>query len=438
MPVETTLYDLLNVDTDATAEQIKKSFRKLALQFHPDKLGKVSEKEREKAEEKFRDIKEAAEILSDEEKRAIYDDYGLEGIRGSEQGQREMTREQFEEMFGGFGFPFGGMDGVFGRKQKQKKEVKMPDIVHRVNLSLKDVYQGLTVEIEVTRYDLKPNAKPSKDDFVCKKCNGEGVKTVLRQMGIGMMQQSTEKCILCNGEGSSVPKDKFEAKSYKFSKSIPKGVVNGEQIIIPDKGNEIPECFNKDETRTNIVLDININPEFTIDGFNYRMGVNRNPFDLLLRIDVEPYETICGNYKQIIFIDGRKVCIKIPQGCLFKKGDQKEIIVVVPKLGLPYYKQKNNFGDLYVVLNVKNSVELDESQLKQLWNIFTKTNMTAEHKKILAQTDGSFNDSVIIDEYGKTKDYSASQTNFRNFQRNQGQGGQREQHQGGVGGCAQQ
>lgn len=145
MVKETELYDLLEVSTEASSQEIKKAYRKLAMKYHPDKNPGNPE-----AEAKFKEIGEAYEILSDEEKRQRYDKYGKEAFK--EGGGRDPT-DLFEAMFGGSPF-----SSFFGGNQRGPK--KTEDIVHQLEVTLEDLYNGKTSKLAVTR------------NVICPTCNG--------------------------------------------------------------------------------------------------------------------------------------------------------------------------------------------------------------------------------------------------------------------------
>ena len=205
--VDTTLYDILKVSPTSSVDEIKKSFRKLALKWHPDKWSNASEQEKKTSEDKFKELSDAYTILTDSEKRKLYNKVGLNGMKNG--GQREMTEEEMREMFEGMGANFSqfGMGGM-GR-QRKSIEPTMPKLVHTLKVSLKDIYLGSTIEFEVERYVLKNGKQPQIEDFECKGCKGRGSTIHIRSVGPGMMTQSEQACMKCHGKGSSIPDNFF-------------------------------------------------------------------------------------------------------------------------------------------------------------------------------------------------------------------------------------
>ena len=410
-PKDTSLYDTLGVTDKADSEEIKKAFRKMALKWHPDKWVNASDVEKKTAEENFKKLTEAYTILNDPNKREQYNRFGLDAVRNAGQGH-QMSPEDLQEMFAGMGFPFGGMGGGFsfpgmGQRRGRPAEPTMPHLEQILQLDMKQIYLGSTVEFEVVRYNLKKltsnNKTLTKEDFVCDECKGAGMKMRVIRHGPGMMQQVQEACFKCESRGIVFPEAFFDKKSHKFSKIIPHGIMQGEKIIIENKGHEIPECFKDkfpDKERTNIILTISEQREYVVtsdkDKYKYVRGVNNNPFNLALDLIIEPQEFICGGYKNIPFINGKTICIKIPQGIAFKKSNN---VVIVPGSGMPLYKKKDKFGDMFVIITVSDAPILSEGKLKKIWTIYTDKNMTTENDKIIKKANGNIIDALSMDDY---------------------------------------
>lgn len=438
---DTSLYTILGVDTTATTDEIKKAYRKNALKCHPDKMADATPEEKIRAENKFKELTEAYAILNDPQKRDTYDKYGMDAFKNGGHGQQmneEDLREMFEsmgmsfpfDMMGGFGFP-----GMGGRQKNKKREIMMPDLVHHLELDLMNTYIGETIEFEVMKYTLKKDAKPSKEDFECSECKGKGTKTHFIKFGPGMMQSSEQPCNKCNGEGIYIPDKYFDKKMQKYSRTIPRGIRNGKRIIIENKGHEIPECFKDKQTndRTNIVLIIKEDREYHFDGgYKYIRDVENSPYNIALELTIEPHEAMCGTYKNIPFLNGKDVCIQIPTGMAFKKGSR---VIVVPKMGFPVYKKKNVYGNMYIILNISDKFNLDESKLKQIWKVCTGKDMTVEHNKVIKNAEGGFIESITIEDYRQSnhKEYYSSASSDDDNHHNH-------DHRGGNGGmqCAQQ
>ena len=408
----TKLYDVLGVDPRATDEDIKKTFRKLALKWHPDKWTSGSKKEQDDAETKFKQITEAYGVLSDTKKRKEYDDYGEDAFKnGGHEMSEDAVRRMFEQMGGGFGFPFGR------NQDTRKKEIKIPDIVQKLNVSIVDIYKGSLIEFKIDRYNLRSGKQPTKENLVCNDCKGNGSVTRVVQIGPGMMQQSTQNCDKCGGQGTSFPSEFFEKKTQTFSKTLPKGIIDSEKIIIEDKGHEIPACFKDkfpNKTRTDIVLVIAEKREIEIDGYKYVRGVQRSPFNIAIDLNIEVHEAICGTYKSIPYINGETVCVKIPAGTIFEKPQQ---VVIIPQMGMPFYKQKDTFGDLYVILNVKDKFNIDNQKLQNIWEIITNRSMNTDNKNTLSQVENKFVEAYRVEDYNNSAHRKTTEKNERDFNR---------------------
>jgi len=205
--VDTTkLYETLGVPKDADEKTIKKSYRKLAGKHHPDKGGDA---------DKFKEISAAYEILSDKEQRAKYDKYGLEGV--SEDGHPGGGDDIFNMFFGG-----GGRRGSAGKR-------KGPNVTHKLNVSLEDLYNGKTVKMAVKRKIIIGDAK------TCTTCRGQGVVLEMRQIGPGMISQVQRTCSACNGQGY-IAKTKQEKKVLEVH--IDKGMKNNEKVVFREMADE--------------------------------------------------------------------------------------------------------------------------------------------------------------------------------------------------------
>lgn len=419
--IDDKLYKILEVGVDASEKQIHKSFLKLALKWHPDKWVKGSDDEKKIAEGKFKEIKEAHDILIDPKKREIYDQFGENGIKnnGGMPGFGEhMNEDMFNNIFGNMGGAFSQFMPGFGQGfgNRTKKETVYPNIEKKITISLKDIYLGTTIEFEVLRYNLKKNKQPTKEDMICNTCKGKG--KILRQTQIrpGMIQQSEQICGNCSGACMKFPEDFFDKKSQKFTHRVPKGICEGNHIVIENNGHEVPTCFQDQypgNQRSNIVIIVSETNDFEIDNYKYFRGVNESPFNIGIKLNIQCYEAICGTYKYIPFINGEYVCVKIPPGVIFKKDNKA---VIVPKMGMPHYKKKNDeynvkkknendYGDLFIILNIEEKFNIDQNQATEIWKLLTNKNMEDEHNKILKKSKKKYVESICFDDYRESDAY---------------------------------
>lgn len=428
--VDKRLYDLLGVKPDADEAAIGKAYRKMALKWHPDKWASAGQKEKDIAAEKIKEYNEAKEILTDPQKRQIYDNYGYEAAKGGDSHahghmNEEMMQDLFERMGGGMGggFPFMGGNPFgkpFGKKEKEN-EISMANINTDVKLTLKQVYAGATVDFEVIRYNLKKNKQPKKQDLICPECKGKGICIKLVQMGPGIMTQSQQKCTKCSN-GMVFPDEFFEKKTQKFQQVIKKGAANGEIITVNDMGHDVPDCFKDQfpgQKHSNLLVRVICEQHCDIDNTIYIRGINGHPANLKLDITIEPYEALCGTYKNVPFIDGNNILIKIPSGLIFKRANNGKHVIIVPGKGMPFYKQKNSFGELFVEINIAEGKPLEQSKLDEIWKIYTGTDMNEWKAQVTKNHENDIVKGMFIDKYAESEHYSSFQQKAEEYNKHQ-------------------
>lgn len=237
MSTKRDFYEILGVSKSATPEEIKKAYRKVAIQFHPDKNPGNKE-----AEEKFKEAAEAYEILSDADKRAQYDRFGHSrgngGFRGHDMNMEDIF-SQFGDIFGGGGSPFDSFFGGGGGRTRQRKG---SNLRIKLKLTLEEIANGVEKKIKVNRL-VRAEGVTFKN---CTTCNGSGqVRKVVNTM-LGQMV-STTTCSACNGAGqlidkrpSGVDSSGLVSKEDMITVKIPAGVGDGMQLSMSGKGNEAP------------------------------------------------------------------------------------------------------------------------------------------------------------------------------------------------------
>lgn len=241
-------YEILGVSKTASAEEIKKAYRKKAIEFHPDKNpgDKVSE-------EKFKEAAEAYEVLSDDQKRQRYDQYGHAGVGGAAGGGFGGGSMNMEDIFSHFGDIFGGHFGGFGgfggsQRGGGQRVRRGSDLRVKVKLTLAEVATGVEKKIKVKKYVLCSHcngagAAHGSQPVTCTTCNGSGRVTRVQQTILGQMQTASE-CPTCNGDGKII-KDKCShcagegivREDEVITINIPAGVMEGMQLSMSGKGN---------------------------------------------------------------------------------------------------------------------------------------------------------------------------------------------------------
>ncbi|MEM4311450.1 MAG: molecular chaperone DnaJ [Nitrososphaerales archaeon] len=240
-------YEILGVDKNASKEEIKRAYRKLALQYHPDR-NKSPE-----AEEKFKEISEAYAVLSDDEKRRIYDMYGHEGLSGKYTHEDIFRGADFEDIFRDLGFGFG-FDDIFERffGFRTVQRPKGIDLNYNLEVELEDVAKGTYKDVEIYRRDVCPScggtgARAGSSPRLCPRCKGTGQEQHVRGYGFAKFYTITT-CHECGGKGTIIdnPCRSCEGKGTvkvlkKFKVKIPAGAYDGFTLRLSREGEYNPE-----------------------------------------------------------------------------------------------------------------------------------------------------------------------------------------------------
>ncbi|GLU07290.1 hypothetical protein SLE2022_242540 [Rubroshorea leprosula] len=317
-------YDILQVPKGASDEQIKRAYRKLALKYHPDK-----NQGNEEANKKFAEINNAYEVLSDGEKRGIYDRYGEDGLKqhAASGGRGGGMGVNLQDIFSSF---FGGG----GSMEEEEKIVKGDDVIVDLDATLEDLYMGGSLKIWREKNILKP--APGK-----RRCNCRN-EVYHRQVGPGMFQQMTEEvCEECQNV-------KYEREGYEITVDIEKGMQDGEEVVFYDDGE--PKI---DGEPGDLKFRIRTAPHN-----RFRREVN----DLHTTVTVTLVEALVGFERTITHLDDHLVDIS-------SKGITKPKEVRKFKgEGMPLHFSKKK-GDLYVTFEVQFPKSLTEDQKAKIKEI---------------------------------------------------------------------
>ncbi len=324
-------YEVLGIKKSASKDEIKKAYRKLALKFHPDK-----NKGDKGAEEKFKEGSEAYHVLSDDKRKANYDQFGHAAFQGSG-GQggfgnfdfSSSFSDIFEDVFGDFGF------GGSSQSRRGRRNNRGNDLRYDVSIDLNDAFTGKEEEINYTNYKkcktcLGNGAKPGSKPTACSYCGGQG--KVRSNQGFFTIQQT---CPECSGEGEQINNPcnncggvgKTQSKE-SVSVKIPKGVDDGTRIRIAGKG----EAGTKGGSNGDLYLFVSVEPH---DIFK------RSEENLFYELPISFTDAALGANVEVPSIDGGKTKIKIPSGT--QSGKQLRL----RGKGMPVLK-RNVFGDLYI------------------------------------------------------------------------------------------
>jgi molecular chaperone DnaJ len=338
-------YEVLGLSRNASSEEIKAAFRKLARQYHPD----VSQEAN--AEERFKEINEAYAVLSDQEKRAAYDRFGHAGVQNMG-GVPDFTvdfGDIFEEFFGSF--------GGFGRSTSRRARNaprRGSDLQYNVDLSFEESIFGVEKEIEITRDEVcetcgGKGAEPGTNPVRCSTCNGSGEVRQVRQTLLGSMVQ-VSTCPVCNGRGETISTPCHSCsgrglvrRTRKKVVSIPAGVDNGNQIRLAGEG----QPGENGGPNGNLYLLIRV-----LSHKYFRRRDN----DIMLDLDINIAQATLGAEVEVPTVDG-PAKLKIPSGI------QPGKVLRMRGKGVPHLRG-NGRGDQMVVVNVEVPKSLTAEQRK--------------------------------------------------------------------------
>ncbi|UOK42372.1 MULTISPECIES: molecular chaperone DnaJ [Flavobacterium] len=365
------LYEVLGVQRGVTPEQIKKAYRKKALEFHPDKNpgDKV-------AEDKFKEAAEAYEILGDADKKARYDQYGhaaFEGAGGFGGGAHHMNMDDIFSQFGDiFGGAFGGGFGGFGGNSGGQRRMKGGNLRIKVKLTLEEIVNGVEKKVKVKR-KVQAHGVTYK---TCPTCHGSGQVMKVTNTILGRMQTSSP-CHTCGGTGQIIDGKPSQADAHGMimedetvSIKIPAGVVDGMQLKVSGKGNDAPGS-------NSIPGDLIVVIEEVEHEFLKREGENLH-YDLYISFA----EAALGTSKDIEAVGG-KVRIKLEEGI------QSGKILRLKGKGIPSLNSYGS-GDLLVHVNVWTPKTLTKEQKQFFEKALNEDNFIPKPEK----TDKSFFEKV--------------------------------------------
>jgi DnaJ family protein A protein 2 len=354
--VDTGLYDRLEVSPTATDEEIKRSYKKLAMRYHPDKNPDTSESN------KFKEITEAYDILSDPEKRSLYNRFGMEAYNNVASQQSNPT-----DIFGSmFNHPFASMFNQQPHRQQQPKPQSI-----QIECTLEEIYTGAEKQItfERNRKCKICSGSGNKSDIRserCSDCGGRGVRVTILTPGPNMFHQYTSQCDRCHGQGEICDPNnlcdtchgmKLTSESTTLKINIPRGIQNGQSFLVPGEGSEV---LIRDNQGWNIIArDIAIcviqrpHPQFK--------RINTN--DLQTEISINLFEALAGVTLALTLLDGTSIAFSVRD--VIKPDDIFMITGAGMQHGNLYIKFKIIFPDQPINFNKLQSI-LPQSENPQV------------------------------------------------------------------------
>ncbi|KAL8768937.1 MAG: hypothetical protein Q9209_004992 [Squamulea sp. 1 TL-2023] len=325
---------VLGISRNASKAEVKKAYHKAALSSHPDK---VNESERASAEIKFKSVSKAYEILSDDDKRELYDAQGMSAFEAGNRGGMDADvdlEDLLAQMFG-MGGGMGGMNGGGPRASGPRKPRKGKDEEHPYNVTLEELYKGKTTKFASKKSVIcslckgkggKEKSKPKE----CVACHGRGMQQGLKSCkGTGNIYRDKDRCKKCKGE--RVVEEKKMLEIY-----IPRGSKEGDKIVLEGEADQLP-----DQEPGSIIFSLVETEHSTF---------RRAGPDLSAEVHITLSEALCGFSRTLVkHLDGRGIHVKHPQ----KSGGplNPRSVIKVPGEGMPI-KKSDLRGDLYLIINV--------------------------------------------------------------------------------------
>ncbi|HOT07826.1 MAG: chaperone protein DnaJ [Methanosaeta sp. PtaB.Bin039] len=388
MPDKKDYYEVLGVDKGATEKDIKSAYRKLAMKYHPDRSDAPD------AESRFKEISEAYAVLSDQEKRRQYDQFGHAGM--GQYSQEDLFRGvDFEDLLRGFGFG-GGRDSIFdaffGGRRGQPARGR--DLRYDLDLTLEQAATGLETTIEVPRAEIcqtcsGSGAKPGTSPVSCPNCHGSGQITRAQNTPFGQMISSSP-CPKCSGRGQTIPNPCQDCSGTgrvrrvrKIAVKIPGGVDSGQHLKLRGQGEAgptVPGHMGAESGDLYVFVSVRPHPLF-----------RRDDADLLHEASISMTQAALGDDIEVPTLQGR-ARLKVPA------GTQSGSIFRMRGKGMPRLHGSGT-GDLHVRLNVRIPTALTPRQKQLLEDLSAEMGETRPEQKSAERKAGErkAGDKSILD-----------------------------------------
>ncbi|KAF7424622.1 DnaJ- protein scj1 [Pleurotus ostreatus] len=337
------LYKVLDVDRSASEQDIKKAYKRLSRRYHPDKNKDPG------AEDKFVEIAHAYEVLSDSEKRQIYDRYGEEGLKAHEDGHQASN-------------PFDMFSNFFGQRSQQQTR-RGPTSMTEFEVQLSDIYTGANIDFMIKKQILCDHCRGSGaasdgDIHTCSGCGGSGMKIVKQQIFPGMFAQTQTTCNECSGRGKVIKKvcphcggSKVVDHTAHYTLEVEPGMPEGHQVVFEGEGDESPDWEAGD-----VVLRVRSRKD--------RGGWRRKETSLYWKETIGIDEALLGFDRNLTHLDGHVVRLR-------RTGvTQPGFVQKIEEEGMPIHEHRGSFGDLFVEYNVVLPMELSPKTKRKLMEAF--------------------------------------------------------------------
>jgi molecular chaperone DnaJ len=372
MPTARDYYEVLGVSKSADAEEIKRAYRRLAMKHHPDRNPGDAE-----AERSFKEAAAAYEVLSDEQRRKVYDQYGHEGLRsGGGPAPHDFSRMNVEDIFSMFNETiFGGGGGGRGGRGGGRAAARGFDLETEVTIGLEDVLKGCERDVEFTRLDVcekctGTGAKPGSRPVQCPTCGGQGK---VQQTGLGGMFRMVTACPACGGRGQVVkefcPDCRGKGRvprSRRISVRIPPGINDGQAVRVRGEG-EPPAEAGGAGTRGDLHVVVRVE-----DHSMFR----RDDDNLVLEMPVSFTRAALGAEVEVPTLDGGREKLTIP------RATQHGAVFRLPGQGLPELRTGRR-GDMVVVTKIEIPAKLSKEQERLLREF-----AASENEKVMPESTG--------------------------------------------------
>lgn len=341
-------YETLGVSRDASEEEVRRAFRRLALEYHPDR------NKDEGAEGQFKEINEAYQVLNDPEKRGVYDQFGHTGLPGNGGAGRGF---EGVDTFGGFGEIFDAFFGGIGTRTRERRRTRGRDLEVTLGLTFEEAVLGVRREITIDRIEVcvqcnGNGAEPGTSAERCGTCRGSGQVRRSQQSLFGQFVQVVA-CPTCDGEGRTIPHpctqcrgSGYERKERKLTVSIPPGVDGSSPLLLDGEG----DAGSMGGQPGNLYMILNVRQHKLFQ---------RSGNDLTLEVSVNVAQAALGDTIEVPTLQGVAM-LNVPAGA------QSGSVLRIKGEGVPYLHKKGR-GDLLATLRVviPRSLDADERQLFQ-------------------------------------------------------------------------